>query len=183
MIIFDYEPNWSTEPKIEYGFLTVISTSRTMKEQRKSLHSVMRRTIAYTIDVDTDAGRILNSLQLGDAIPHYVPVVTEALLPIGTGNLNGSSNIVVNDFSSYFNLRTLTSKVMLINLDGSEVSEIATISSLESPVIYLAANIAGTFPIATTVVYPVMYGICTNKKFSDITDRVVSIGVEFMEYF
>lgn len=183
MTIFDFEPNWKDKVNIGYTFLTSVKPSKLLKEQRKAFFTDLKRTESFSVDLASNADRLFNTLQMGNSVPFYLPIFTEALIPDGVGNLQGLDVIPVNDFTNYYNLNNLTTQLMLVDLTRAEKSEIVTISSLATPNINLDAVISGLFPLKTTVVYPIMLATCSAKRVSDVTDGVTSYDLEFSEYF
>ncbi len=184
MIVFDYEPNWRHELTAEFAFMTIIQASRLLKEQRKPLLATMKRSLECTFDIPQDAFRLFNVLQAGQAVPFYVPWFTEPILPTGTGNLKGLTNIPVTDFVSNYCTRNLAADFMLIDVSGAERGEIKTKASFTGTTqITFTQNVAGTFPAASTVIYPVFYATCTGKKLRAATDSYLQYALTFEEYF
>ncbi|HPH54107.1 MAG TPA: hypothetical protein PLY62_08645 [Bacteroidales bacterium] len=183
MIVLDYEINWGADYSIAYSFLTAVTSSKKLSEQRKPLLVEMKRTQDFSIDLFTNDTRLFHMIATMQATPAYVPIYSEALLPSGIGNLQGLSIVNVNDFGAYYNT-IHASKFMLIDTTREKPGEIVTKSSFPSNTqINFAEQIVGLFPVTKTVIYPVMYGILETKKIKSITDTITRFTMSFREYF
>lgn len=179
--IFIDEPNWLYPVSITQSFDTSIFISKLQKEQRRPLRNVPQRTTSFTIDRFTNRAELEIYLERYKNTRVVVPIYSEPILLIDTGNLSGHDTFTSQkDLSFLYNLLHNTSYVVLVDIARVIGAELLTLDFA------IGTNIATTaathaFTGEKTVMYPVMLAYLTSVQILDVTDDKISVQLTFVE--
>ena len=190
--IFGYEPNWIEYLKVAYTFVTVISNSRVLNEQRKSLSVLPVRS--YDVNILTEhqeVNEILNWIRYWNTAQEqlvYMPLYNEPIRPTGTGNVGDTGpnhTVNTNDTSKYKNLHDYTKSVLFIDKLHIVPPAVEEPSEIGDTYMYFDITPGGGIPnpkfqAEHTIIYPVMKAIIADHSCEHVTSRWarITLGVQ-----
>jgi hypothetical protein len=181
VIGLDPEPNWISRVQVGYSFETVLSVSDRHVEQRRPLRHDLRRTLSIElIGMDTELHKLSNLIQYGHDKVFACPVFQERVLCTGIPN-GGTSITTLTDTTNHWNLNNACSRIMIADHAGGTV-EIKNISAVAANTITTSSEIAGTFDVNSTMVYPIFVGTMRSHRIRHLTNTKAIAKLQFEEY-
>lgn len=185
---FVERPNWAYGVDVTYYMRTVIQESRKYVEYRKPLRRRFHRTERFSVTLKGDKARDFEHfIEDKHAGIFYLPIFVEPIHPSGAGSMSGLEHFPVSDdLNTYFNLRELTTFVMLVDLLGNVESEVIpyagrTFTGGDTWNVILGTSISGAFQAGSTVVYPCMVAYLSSVNIADRTDDVIEVEMIYRE--
>jgi len=178
-------PNWNYIVSLKYTFNTVISVKRKKGEQRKTLYNLPIRLQRFTATETENEALIWHYLIQQHASNFKLPIFSEPCKCEGTGSIQGDTIIqIINNLSGYYNLRELTTQVILIDLTNTLDNEIKTLRKVHTgaKAVEFTTSVVGNFLSQSTVIFPLYNCYILNKSRTDMSDRASKFDLEFMEY-
>ena len=181
--LFYFLPNWKFPVSLSYLFKTIITETRTKVEQRKALLPKPIRRESFVVTENDTYEEVWNYLIQLHASDLYIPIYTEPCKPSGSGSLIGLFDIPVNSVWHNYNLRNLTTFVLVIDLRETITAEVHFLgAAITANQITLADAIAGNFQAETTIIYPLFHCYLSSKERKELTDKMTQFNLEFTEY-
>lgn len=181
VIPVDQEPDWGTPPKIRYRYQTVIATSPTYKEQRRSLtNRIMRDAIISFIIQDVLLTRFHHNIMYGHDKVFGIPIYSETSVLSAAANTGTVTLTLAGDCSKHWNLNQKATHVIIADYSNDKV-EIKEIASLASQQIVLERQLVNDFTIGS-VVFPCFFGTLKAVRNLSATDNTDAIDIEFQEF-
>lgn len=173
--------NWASDYQITYALSTVVSSTRRLHEQRKPIHSRVRREVSLEA-LSFDSARLQNILQMSANRVFMVPFETEPMHPVGTGSiLNLATLPITETLTQYFNLARATHAVIRHFPTGGGF--LAPIASYAANSLTFDSPITEDWKASDVCIYPVMPGTMTAFASTLITNRVGTAPLTCLEYF
>lgn len=174
---------WANSSMFKYTFITIMYQDMIrFQEQRRPLVEIPPREISVVYQLEgNSANTLFNTLSYGHDKVFGVPIYNEKLIPT---DLTVDGNVITLSAATpttyLYNLVTNASYVIIVD-HVSELAEIKEISSVGANSITLVKDIIETFDLQSTYVYPVLISIVKSAKFSELTDNVEILTIDFME--
>lgn len=172
------DPNWEQSFEMTYEFSSTIFSTDHLKEQRRPLSDESWFNLIFSFDTQSDANRkLFNILSYGHDKVFGVPVYNEKM----TATAIGTTSIDVSeDLSYYYNLEG-ASYVMIVD-HVNAIAEIKEIDSIASGTINFNQNIAESFTVGSTYVYPCVFAILNSYSSNNETDDFDVVTIDLREY-
>ena len=181
VIPIDQEPDWRTPPTYRYRFQTVVASSPTFQEQRRSLTNRMLREALIDFTIQNNLlNRFINDITYGHDKVFGVPIYSEASV-LSTQATSGSLTLLLNNTTDYYwNLNNLCTHVIIIDYEN-DIAEIKEVDTVNSTNIVLSRNLIYTYEVGT-VVFPCFFASLKGVKSVSQTDNIETINIEFGEF-
>lgn len=179
-----FQPNWGDPVRLSYSFETVIFRNKVFKEQRRPLYNDVNRAQEASFLVhEGDFEKAHNILKRSHDKLFFVPIFSEVLTP-STSPLQGSGIIdLQDDISHFWNLKNLTTVILLQSTRDNTLNEYLTIDSLDEGLnrIVLDSPISKAFVTPETFIMPIFVGRIDQFEPVYETDKVVRFSLSFYE--
>lgn len=181
VILMTVEPDWNDGISFSLAFDTIISTGKTLLEQRRPLIPVPARELTATyITEGIDDQILLNKVcwchdkMVGVPLYHE-PVYIEDVEP-------GSAVLMaVSDIAGYFNLNRLCKYVIIINR-MSGLYGLYEIESISGQSLTLTKPVPYDYSGTDTVVYPVFFALIESADFDSLTPSARQTRITYKEF-
>lgn len=180
-ILMLLEPDWSDGILFSLTFDTVISTGRTLLEQRRPLIPVPSRELSVSYVAEgLDDQILLNKVCWCHDKMVGVPLYHE---PFYVDDVTADSVVLsaVTDISGYFNLNRLARYVLVMNR-VTGLYGLFEIESISGSDVTLTMPVGDLYPSGETVVYPVLFAMIASADFGSLTPVARSARITFKEF-
>jgi hypothetical protein len=181
VILMTVEPDWNDGISFSVAFDTIISTGKTLLEQRRSLIPVPARELTATyITEGIDDQILLNKVcwchdkMVG--VPLYHEPVYVEYIQSGDAVL-----VAVSDIAGYFNLNRLCKYVIIINR-VSGLYGLYELDSISGQNLTLTKPVPYDYSGTDTVVYPVFFALIASADFDSLIPSARQTRITYKEF-
>lgn len=170
------------EVKIPYAFINVKSVTLKQLEERRNVIDKIGRKISFSVMLKKDNAYLENVIRYGQEKMFGAPYLIEPMHSTDTGDLEGYQTInIQEDISKYFNLQN-TDMIGLWNKSANtfEVAEISTLDTAGKQIV-VTTPIVESFPVADTIIFPVMTAYLEDYNVTQKTMDIVKYSLTFRE--
>lgn len=183
VVPFVYEPNWAKAVKLSYEFHTLVSRSKTYKEQRRAMQDTPRRkeSLEYIFLDYLEYSEAKNTLEYAFNKVLVVPIFTETILLLST--VTGNTVINTSDTSDMYNYQNLTDFVLVHDF-ASDLWEVKEVESFTNTTVTFTRAVQETIVKESALMYPLMLTTLPKINFQiECGNPVIAgLGAEFTEY-
>lgn len=180
---FSFKPNWNSNVELALRYNTIISRTKWLNEQRRSLIPIPDRKESFTVlEENKMIQRLHNNMIEGHGRIFDVPIFSEPM-HLTADLITGASNFfTVEDLDYLWNLQNYTTHIFIHDLinDRFAVKEISSID-VANDQIFLTVNMGNTYKKDETIIYPVMSAIIGSFSIDNVTDTLGEAKIVFDE--
>jgi hypothetical protein len=184
-VICNIMPNWKFAVSLQYGFSTVVTRKRRKGEQRKALYGLPMRIQEFSVTDNKEHSLIWHYLISIRGRQIILPIFSEPCKPRSYSELTGETIVYFKNYiPGYYNLRELTTQMIIVDLTDTRNNELLTIRRVHptNRAVEFTSGIVDTFLGSGCVLFPIYNCYLTKKKRTDYSDTMTKIDLEFTEY-
>jgi len=182
--VLPVEPDiqWDESLTISYEFATIMYQDGVrFQEQRRPLMEWADRVISATYLLEgNSAHKFFNVLSYGHDKVFGCPIYNEKMV---ASSITVDSNIIplVTATDDLYNLNNNANYIIIVDHEN-ELAEIKEIEAIASAQITTVKDIVETFDVGSTFIYPALISLLYAVSFTEQSDNVETMQVEFREF-
>lgn len=178
---FPFDANYDSL-EISYQIKSVLFENEHFQEQRRPLQNKILReqSVNFLFSKENEKRFVGQTRALINKVMG-IPIYSEPMHQIAADIYNLSNISVEMGLNDFFNLADIYNYVVIMNIEKN-IAELKELISYSNSAIVLKYPVLGHFLKDTTIIYPAMVGIISEKPTIEaVTNQVVSAQIKFRE--